>query len=194
MADQSLWAIPAQQRRIRNTQYAPRSNSMSYPMFDRSRLHLKPLAERIHDMKLDEVLPLDAPAPPFDDPALPQIAERIVRARAGRRAGDPADGRARDQGRAVALRHRPDGTRHHHPRRHERRGADPRLRAGADRRDHRERGALHPGRPVRPVGRDRLDQRHRRRRRPRRAGLRRGAGAGDQRISESANQRITNGE
>ena len=44
---------------------------MSYPMFDRSRLHLKPLAERIHDMKLAEVLPLDAPTPAFDDPALP---------------------------------------------------------------------------------------------------------------------------
>ena len=55
---------------------------MSYPMFDRSRLHLKPLAERIHDMKLAEVLPLDAPAQSFDDPALPQIAERIVQARA----------------------------------------------------------------------------------------------------------------
>ena len=54
---------------------------MPYPIFDRSRLHLKPLAERIHDMKLAEVLPLDAPAPAFDDPALPQIAERIVRAR-----------------------------------------------------------------------------------------------------------------
>ena len=36
---------------------------MPYPMFDRSRLHLKPLAERVHDMKLAEVLPLDAPAP-----------------------------------------------------------------------------------------------------------------------------------
>ena len=54
---------------------------MSYPLFDRSRLHLKPLAERIHDMKLAEVLPLDAPAPAFEDPALPAIAERIVRAR-----------------------------------------------------------------------------------------------------------------
>ena len=54
---------------------------MSYPMFDRSRLHLKPLAERVHDMKLAEVLPLDAPAPAFDDPALPAIADRIVRAR-----------------------------------------------------------------------------------------------------------------
>ena len=59
---------------------------MPYPMFDRSRLHLKPLAERVHDMKLAEVLPLDAPAPAFDDPALPAIAERIVRAR---RSGAP---------------------------------------------------------------------------------------------------------
>jgi len=54
---------------------------MSYPMFDRSRLHLRPLAERTHDMRLAEVLPLDAPAQPCHDPALPQIAERIVRAR-----------------------------------------------------------------------------------------------------------------
>ena len=54
---------------------------MPYPLFDRSRLHLKPLADRIHDMKLAEVLPLDAPAPAFDDPALPAIAERIIRAR-----------------------------------------------------------------------------------------------------------------
>jgi hypothetical protein len=55
---------------------------MSYPIFDRSRLHLKPLAERVHDMKLAEMLPLDAAAQPCDDPSLPQIAERIVRARA----------------------------------------------------------------------------------------------------------------
>jgi hypothetical protein len=55
---------------------------MPYPQFDRSGLKLKPLAERIHDMKLAEVLPLDAPAPAFDDPSLPAIAERIVRARA----------------------------------------------------------------------------------------------------------------
>ena len=55
---------------------------MPYPLFDRARLHLKPLAERVHDMQLDEVLPLDAPTSTFADAALPQIAERIVRARA----------------------------------------------------------------------------------------------------------------
>ena len=36
---------------------------MPYPMFDRSRLHLKPLAERVHDMTLAEMLPLDATGP-----------------------------------------------------------------------------------------------------------------------------------
>ena len=54
---------------------------MPYPIFDRSRLKLKPLAERIHDMSLDEVLPLDAEAPPFDHPDLATVAERMVAAR-----------------------------------------------------------------------------------------------------------------
>jgi hypothetical protein len=50
-------------------------------MFDRSRLKLKPLAERQHDMTLAEMLPLNAPGEPFDDPQLAQVAERITRAR-----------------------------------------------------------------------------------------------------------------
>lgn len=58
---------------------------MPYPTFDRSRLRLRPLAERKHDMHIDELLALDQ-APPFDDPQLDQIAERIV---AARRAGRP---------------------------------------------------------------------------------------------------------
>ena len=59
---------------------------MSYPTFDRSRLKLKPLAERVHDMALAEVLPLDAPVPPFDDPNLLEVARRIAQAH---RAGTP---------------------------------------------------------------------------------------------------------
>ena len=55
---------------------------MPYPMFDRSRLKLKPLSERVHDMQLDEVLPLSAAGEPFADLALPQIAQRVARARA----------------------------------------------------------------------------------------------------------------
>ena len=59
---------------------------MSYPMFDRSRLHLKPLAERIHDMKLAEVLPLDAPAPAFEIPRCrPSPSGSSGRARSARR-------------------------------------------------------------------------------------------------------------
>jgi len=59
---------------------------MPYPQFDRSQLKLKPLAERVHDMKIDYMLDPAAPVPPVDDPALPVLAERIV---ASRRAGRP---------------------------------------------------------------------------------------------------------
>ena len=108
---------------------------MSYPMFDRSRLKLKPLAERRHDMTLGEVLPLDAPGEPFDDPQLAQVAERIMRAR---RNGAPVIlmmgahvikiGLSRfviDLMERRIVTHVGD----------ERRGADPRFRAGAGRRD-----------------------------------------------------------
>ncbi len=57
---------------------------MPYPLFDRSKLKLKPLSERQHDMTLADVLPLDAPVPPFDDPSLAQVARRVAQAhRAG---------------------------------------------------------------------------------------------------------------
>lgn len=55
---------------------------MPYPQFDRSRLNILPLQERIHDVCLKEVLmnPED-PAPEFSHPALPVLAEKIVEAR-----------------------------------------------------------------------------------------------------------------
>jgi hypothetical protein len=57
---------------------------MPYPIFDRSQLKLRPLSERVHDMTLAEVLNLDDDIPPFDDPDLRQVAERVVQAhRAG---------------------------------------------------------------------------------------------------------------
>ena len=59
---------------------------MPFQQFDRSQLKLKPLADRIHDMKVDYMLDPAAPVPPVDDPALPVLAERIV---AARRAGRP---------------------------------------------------------------------------------------------------------
>lgn len=55
---------------------------MAYPMFDRSRLHIRPLAERVHDMTVADILPLDHPGEPFDHPALAQVAAAILQARA----------------------------------------------------------------------------------------------------------------
>jgi hypothetical protein len=59
---------------------------MPYPTFDRSRLQLRPLAQRQHDMTLDHMLRLDAPIALHDDPRLDAIAKRIG---AARRAGRP---------------------------------------------------------------------------------------------------------
>jgi hypothetical protein len=53
---------------------------MPFPAFDRSRLRIKPLAERQHDLDLSILLPLDAP-PDFTHPALPVLAQRLVQAR-----------------------------------------------------------------------------------------------------------------
>ncbi|HXI43373.1 MAG TPA: hypothetical protein VNH83_25560, partial [Bryobacteraceae bacterium] len=52
-----------------------------YAVFDRSRLAIKPLAERTHDLHLDRWLALDDPAPPFADPQLAEVARRIIGAR-----------------------------------------------------------------------------------------------------------------
>jgi hypothetical protein len=52
-----------------------------HPQFDRSQLVVKPLTERVHDLRLDDtLLPLDAPAP-FAHPALPTLGERLRAAR-----------------------------------------------------------------------------------------------------------------
>jgi hypothetical protein len=53
-----------------------------YESFDRSRLLIKPLAERKHDMGLDYILKLDAEAPEFSHPQLPVVAERLLAAKA----------------------------------------------------------------------------------------------------------------
>ncbi len=54
---------------------------MPYPQFDRSRLDIRPLAERVHDLTVTAVLPLDHVGTPFAHPAFPVLAERIRRAR-----------------------------------------------------------------------------------------------------------------
>ena len=52
-----------------------------YAVFDRARLRLKPLAERVNDLDAAHWLALDEIAEPYADPQLPAVAERIVRAR-----------------------------------------------------------------------------------------------------------------
>ena len=58
---------------------------MPFPIFDRSQLKLLPLADRIHDVSLSDLLPLDA-VPAFEDANLDHVASRVLQAR---RAGRP---------------------------------------------------------------------------------------------------------
>jgi hypothetical protein len=52
-----------------------------YPQFDRSRLTLKPLAERQHDLRIGHWLRAAEAPIPFSHPDLPKLAERILAAR-----------------------------------------------------------------------------------------------------------------
>lgn len=52
-----------------------------YPVFDRSRLLIKPLAERTHDLQISQWLGLNDPAPPFHHDNLQDIGRRVVKAR-----------------------------------------------------------------------------------------------------------------
>jgi hypothetical protein len=54
---------------------------MPYPLFDRSRLRIQPLAQRQHDLDLSVLLPLDTPLPAFEHPALPLLGRRLAEAR-----------------------------------------------------------------------------------------------------------------
>ena len=55
-----------------------------YPKFDRSRLLLKPLSERAHDLDLSAVLPLEAPVERLDaasEAKMERVARRMIQAR-----------------------------------------------------------------------------------------------------------------
>ena len=56
-----------------------------YALFDRSRLRLGDLAERGHDLRVADVLPLAPPATPFAHPEYPRLIEAIGAARAAGR-------------------------------------------------------------------------------------------------------------
>jgi hypothetical protein len=53
---------------------------MPFPAFDRSRLKIRPLAERQHDLDLSFLLPLDSPGD-FTHEALPLLGQRLAAAR-----------------------------------------------------------------------------------------------------------------
>jgi hypothetical protein len=55
--------------------------SSRYESFDRSKLWIKPLAERKHDMTLSDLLPLEATEPVFAHPQLGVVAARLAAAR-----------------------------------------------------------------------------------------------------------------
>jgi hypothetical protein len=54
-----------------------------YPLFDRARLLVKPLAERVSDLTAAHWLALDEIAAPYSHPNLPEVAARIAAARTG---------------------------------------------------------------------------------------------------------------
>ena len=58
---------------------------MPYPTFDRSKLKLRPLSERDHDITTDQFPNLDTPIQPFDNPKLNTVTDRIVEARKNNR-------------------------------------------------------------------------------------------------------------
>ena len=57
-----------------------------YETFDRSRLKILPLSERVHDLQLNHWLQLADAAPDFSHPDLPEVARRVCAAAANGRA------------------------------------------------------------------------------------------------------------
>jgi hypothetical protein len=55
--------------------------SSRYERFDRGRLRLRPLAERVHDLRLDHWLAADGAPLPYSHPDLGALARRVVAAR-----------------------------------------------------------------------------------------------------------------
>lgn len=55
---------------------------MPFPQFDRSRLIVKPLSERVHDYTIAEQIDPDLTPEPFENPDLPILCERIKTANA----------------------------------------------------------------------------------------------------------------
>lgn len=58
---------------------------MPYPIFDRSKLTLRPLQERDHDISIAQFPTLQSPVPPFENPKLDTVVQRMHQARQNNR-------------------------------------------------------------------------------------------------------------
>ena len=58
---------------------------MPYPLFDRSKLRLRPLGERIHDVTVAELRGLSDALSQYDHPDLVEVARRMADASRGGR-------------------------------------------------------------------------------------------------------------
>src|SRR5580698_10852952 len=56
-------------------------NRSKYKSFDRSRLQIKPLGERVNDLEIGHWLGLSDETPAFEHPDLPEVASRLRRAK-----------------------------------------------------------------------------------------------------------------
>ncbi len=56
-------------------------NRSKYEMFDRRRLEIKPLGERVNDLEIGHWLKLEDETPPFEHADLPEVASRLRRAK-----------------------------------------------------------------------------------------------------------------
>ena len=56
-----------------------------YPQFDRDSLFIRPLHERVHDLSLDIMIPLDVPNPLPNEEGLKKTARRMVSAEKNKR-------------------------------------------------------------------------------------------------------------
>src|SRR4051812_12427782 len=65
-----FWLLPEKQCKRAHTKPC-----VMLPSFDRSRLIIKPLAERKHDLSIEQQLPMEELPPPLEERAMNDIAE-----------------------------------------------------------------------------------------------------------------------
>ena len=76
-----------------------------YAIFDRTRLRLRPLAERVHDLDAGYLLPLTDDGADFTHPDLETVADRLPRGIRARFSSYPHDGRPCHQNGRLSARH-----------------------------------------------------------------------------------------